>query len=120
MPTIKASTPLVTLVAAVALSVLYFVAAWYMFDTFALNTPSDTTSYDRASAIFAGIQSIGFAAVGVLLGVAVQQPRVADAKAGEQKAKQAIRNVINPSNESGGGGGSSLPAPVVKQLMEGL
>jgi hypothetical protein len=112
------AAPLVTLIAAAALSALYLAAAGYMFDKFAIHKPPDGSSYDHALGIFAGIQSIGLTAVGVLLGVAVQQPRVTDAKAEEQKAKNAIRAVIHPSNELGGGRG--LPERVIERLMEGL
>jgi hypothetical protein len=103
--------------AAAALAIVYLAAAWFMLSTFALHDPPQGANYDRAVAIFAGIQSIGYTAIGVLLGAAVQQPLVAAARSGEVQAKQAITDVIAPSSELGG---ASLPDPIVKRLKEGL
>lgn len=115
----RPGTPLVTTAAAVALLLVYLGAAWLLADTFALRAEPKDSSYERAMAIFAGIQSIGFAAAGVLLGVTVQQPRIADARAGERKAKQAIRDVIAPGSDELAGG-KSLPPAVINRLAEGL
>jgi hypothetical protein len=110
---------------AVVFAGFYIVSAYTLYVSFVVNTPADAKAWERAWYIFSGIQSAGLSAIGVLLGVAVQQPRVADAKAQANKAKDAIQKTLDANDDEAGGGVSldksnKLTTTARSILMEGL
>lgn len=83
--------PWVTVLAAVGLTLLYIGASIFLLDRFALDKPLPEESWSRALIIYNGIASVGFAAIGVLLGTSVQQVTVAAAKQEAAKKTAAIK-----------------------------
>jgi hypothetical protein len=118
-----------TTLAAILFAFIYLWAAWHLYGTFAHVDAGDDKRWDHAWSIFTGIQSAGLSAIGVLLGVAVQQPRVTEAQARTAKAKDAIDQVLQEhdrsTNEAGGAGVSpedstSLRPGIAAILRQGL
>src|SRR5438105_15721641 len=98
----------VTTLAALALTVLYIGTCWLFINRFALDNPLPDLQWQRALVIFSGISSVGFAAIGVLLGTTVQQVNVsaareqaATAKADAEKKAGAIRSALSTLNAKG-------------------
>lgn len=133
-------TSVLAIVFALIFSVVYLVSAWSLYQTYGQTVPGDEKAWDHAWAIFAGIQSAGLSAIGVLLGVAVQQPRVTDAKDVAKRAtdkaddaqktteevKGVVREVlaVNRSAAERGGVAVSAPDTIVltnnmRELLEG-
>jgi hypothetical protein len=90
-------TSTLAVVFALIFAVIYVASAWFLYHTYGQTVAGDEKAWDHAWAIFAGIQSAGLSAIGVLLGVAVQQPRVADArdvaKRATDKAEDAQKTI---------------------------
>jgi len=103
--------PIYTLLTAVAITLSYLVLTYYMLDLaghpeMARDAGAiDKLRWDRTISVYNGIQTLAFAAAGVLLGTTVQASRVSDAKeiananvadADKAKAARAIVNVPPP------------------------
>ena len=104
--------PLYTILAATLLIVFWMYATYQLYQDFIVATKQPGGGWERAQAIYSGITSVGFAAIGVLLGTQVQQVNVAAARSdadkarlGEAKAKGAIKDVLPmlPPDDRGGG-----------------
>jgi hypothetical protein len=115
LPAISLSRlPVVTTIAAAVLIVGYWSILQVMFSK--ANTDS-STEWERLVALFAGVQSIGFAAVGALLGQQVQKTQTAaeTARADENKEIAAsakalageVDATLAPAEESDAGSGEA-------------
>ena len=132
----KSNPTRITLIAAIVLTVIYVVWSWYVFSKFAMQTPPNGSSWDHAMVIYNGVASIGFAAIGVLLGTQVQQTNVAraheeaaGAKADAAKKGEVIKRVEeltrSEPDDRGGGPSKSNDAPerleqIRQELFRGL
>ena len=123
---------LLTTLVALALTGLYIFACWFLVNRFALENPLPDAQWQRALVIFSGISSVGFAAIGVLLGTTVQQVNVsaareqaANAKAEAEKKTGAIKNALATLHNTGkpddvGGGAPERISTAHRILLDGL
>ena len=120
--------PIVTTIVALALAALYVAACWFLLRRFALDQRLPELQWQRALMIFSGISSVGFAAIGVLLGTTVQQMNVSAAKADANKKAIAIKGAIaelagTPGakpDDIGGGTADTRAAAARRILLESL
>ena len=106
-----------TKAAAALIALAFLVGSGVMLYCFGLNTP-DKGNWDHAVIVYNALTSVGFTAIGVLLGTQVQQVNVANAKAETKDAKAdgnkkatAIRGAVDAlghpaaasADEAGGG-----------------
>lgn len=128
----------ITLSVAIILALLYVGASWLLLNHFVLSKPpGDDATWQRALVIYNGIASVGFAAIGVLLGTSVQQVNLAaaqkDANAAKQEASDKgnvikgaldkLSGVAPPSSAEAGGGAAAALTQVNdarKILLGGL
>lgn len=132
-----AKRSIVTTIVALVLAALYVAASWYLLQRFALDKPLPELSWQRALIIFSGITSVGFAAIGVLLGTTVQQVNIAAAreqasaaKAEADKKTKAIKGAITkltgpPATQPADLGGGPMTeatrvAEAHRALLDGL
>ena len=104
----------ITIGVAIFLTLIYIGASLFLLFCFAADNSLPETSWQRALIIYNGIASVGFAAIGVLLGTSVQQVAVAAAKQDSAKKTEAIKAAAEkltgaPAGKPGdlGGGPSS-------------
>lgn len=100
-------------IAAIVLTAIWLVASWYLFDKFAMQTPPLGSNWERALIIYNGLASVGFTAIGVLLGTQVQQANVARARQEAAVAKvdatkkgeviERVTEALTPPTDLGGG-----------------
>ena len=123
------SRPTYTLITAGILVALYVAASWYMFVHFT-NAAGTDVAWQRGLIIYNGVASVGFTAIGVLLGTSVQQASTSAIRATAESSKldaarkgAAIKTALVVSNSELGGGtpDEARRAETVRQaLMEGL
>lgn len=123
------SRPTYTLVTAGILVVLYVAASWYMFAHFASEAGTDV-GWQRGLIIYNGVASVGFTAIGVLLGTSVQQASTSASRSAAESSRldaarkgAAIKTALDVSNSELGGGtlDETRRAEAVRQaLMQGL
>lgn len=88
----------IAMIAAAVVAVIYLVAAWYLFEKFALPAQPEG-NWERALSIFSGISTVGLAAIGVLIGTSIQQGNVANAQKQATEQKARTDRVEKPSRE---------------------
>jgi len=128
---IKPNPTTIAIITGIVLALAYLVASWFLFDNFAMQKPPEGSNWERALVIYNGIASVGFAAIGVLLGTQVQQASVARARQEAAEAKvdateakvdakkkgeviDRVTDVVTPSDDLGGG----TPADAAERLEQ--
>ncbi len=118
----------VTPIAALILAITYLWFTWRIYSDFAMQEPP-TGNWDHAMIIYNGITSVGFAAIGVLLGTQVQQTNVAQAQQEAARARNALKGGLEMTDgaENGGDKGGASPTgdaaklkAIRRTLMSGL
>lgn len=79
--------PTYTLVAAVFLGLAWLFASWLMYRRFVQS--DQTGTWDHALVLYNGLSSVGFTAIGVLLGTQVQQVNVSAARREAETARKS-------------------------------